>query len=70
MGLKEYLVERNLTNSEVCKKACIGESTLSQFINGKRKIKLETACKISSALKISLDEFMDLTKGDVENENI
>ncbi len=70
MSLKEYLDERNLTNSEVCKKASIGESTLSQFLNGKRKIKLDTACKISDALEISLDQFRELIKEDGEIENL
>ena len=70
MSLKKYLEERKLTNSEVCKKAAIAESTLSQLSNGKRKIKLDTACKISDALEISLDQFRELIKEDGEIENL
>ncbi|MEG2412891.1 MAG: helix-turn-helix transcriptional regulator [Clostridium sp.] len=71
MTLKEYLKEKQLTNSEVCKAASIGEATLSQFLNGKRKITLETACRISDALNISLDKFRELTEGGgVEIENL
>lgn len=63
MKLKNYLEEHNLTNYEVCKIAEIGQSTLSQFITGKRKsINFETACKLADTLNISLDEFRELIK--------
>lgn len=63
MKLKKYLENKNLTNYQVCKKAEVGQSTLSQFINGKRKnVSFDTACKISDALGIKLDEFRELSK--------
>ncbi|WP_061342984.1 helix-turn-helix domain-containing protein [Clostridium botulinum] len=66
MKLKNYLDEHNLTNYEVCKVAKIAQSTLSQFITGKRKtINFETACKLADALKISLDKLRKLTQEDV-----
>lgn len=66
MKLKEYLDEHNLTNYEVCKNAGIGQSTLSQFLTGKRKsLNFETACKLSDALGISLEKFKELVKEEV-----
>lgn len=66
MELKKYLDQHNLTNYEVCKKAKIAQSTLSQFLTGKRKsINFETACKLADALKISLDKLRKLTQEDV-----
>lgn len=62
MGLKEYLKENKISNRTICNKAEIAESTLSQFINKERDLKFKTACKISDALKLTLDEFRAIIK--------
>ena len=68
MKLKKYIKDKGLTNSEVCRKAEIGEATLSQFLNNKRGINFETACKISKALGISTDQLKKLSEEGKENE--
>lgn len=68
MGLKQYLKTNNISNYELSKKSTVAESTISQFLNEKRGIKLETACKLSDALGISLNEFRILTEGEGEIE--
>lgn len=68
MGLKQYLKTNNISNYKLSKKSTVAESTISQFLNGKRKIKLDTACKLSDALGISLNEFRILTEGEGEIE--
>jgi predicted transcriptional regulator len=71
MGLKKYLQEENIASGELCKKAGIADSTLSQFINGTRKdIKLSTAVKIAKGLDMSLDELQKIiSEGRELNEN-
>lgn len=68
MGLKQYLKMNNISNYELSKKSNVAESTISQFLNKKRKIKLDTACKLSDALGITLNKFRELTEGEGEIE--
>lgn len=68
MSLKEYLKKNNISNYVLSKKSMVAESTISQFLNGKRRIKLDTACKLADALEINLDEFRTLIEGEVEIE--
>lgn len=63
MNLRSYLKKNGISNYKLSKKAQIGESTVSQFLNGKRDINLETACKISDALDITLDELREMSRG-------
>lgn len=69
MKLKEYLNEREISQSELVLKAGIGHSTLSQYLNGVRDdVNFDTARKIAKALGITLDELSDLTGGDNDEE--
>lgn len=70
MNLRSYLNERGISNYKLSKKAHIGESTVSQFLNGKRDINLETACKIADALDITLDMLREMSKGGGNIEGI
>lgn len=63
MNLRSYLKKNGISNYKLSKKAQIGESTVSQFLNGKRDINLETACKIADALDITLDNLREMSKG-------
>ena len=64
MSLKNYLKKNNISNYMLSKKSDVAESTISQFINNKRGITLETACKLADALGITLDKFRELTRGE------
>lgn len=57
MGFKKYLKDIGLTNYKLSKKSKVSEATISEFFNKKRDITFNTACKISDALGMSLDEF-------------
>lgn len=62
MSLKQYLKKNNISNYELSKRSTVAESTISQFLNEKRGIKLDTACKLSDALGISLNKFRRLAE--------
>lgn len=65
MKLKEYLEKNNITNRELCTEAKIAESTLSQFLTGKRKnLSFITICKIADALAIKLDDLRKLIESE------
>lgn len=67
--LKSYLKEKSITAYALSKKTDVSQSTISEFMSGKRVIKFNTACKLASALEITLDEFEKLTL-EGENEEI
>lgn len=69
MKLKSYLKEKSITAYALSKKTEVSQSTISEFMSGKRIIKFDTACKLANALDITLDEFEELTMGG-ENEEI
>lgn len=57
MTFKELLKEKKVTMYEVAKVGGIGQSTVNEIANGKRKhIKLETAIKISNVLNVDVKE--------------
>lgn len=57
LGLKEYVQKMGLTNYKLSKMSKVSETTISQFFNKKRDVTFRTACKISDALGVTLDEF-------------
>lgn len=57
MSLKEYVQKMGLTNYKLSKMSKVSETTISQFFNKKRDVTFRTACKISDALGVTLDEF-------------
>lgn len=61
MKLREYLKEQKITAYSLSKKTNISQSTISEFMNGKRVIKFDTACKLANALEITLDKLEELT---------
>lgn len=68
MSLRNYLKNKGISNYKLSKNAHVSESTVSQFINGKRDVTLNTACKIADALDIALDELRIIAKGEKDNE--
>lgn len=69
MKLKDYLDEHKISNRDICAKAGIAESTLSQFLNRKRKtLNFENACKLSDALGITVDKFREMTEENARSE--
>ena len=60
--LKSYLKDKSISAYALSKKTDISQSTISEFMSGKRDIKLDTACKLASALGITLDEFKKMTE--------
>ncbi|MFQ8922670.1 MAG: helix-turn-helix domain-containing protein [Clostridium paraputrificum] len=61
-AMKKYLKKRNIKNSDLSNGAKVGEATVSQYLNGKRTITFNTACKISDYLDITLDELRKLSE--------
>lgn len=51
--LKETLLERGITQSELSKLAGLRPSTVSSLLNGSTRIEFETIDKIAKALEIS-----------------
>jgi DNA-binding helix-turn-helix protein len=60
--LKSYLKDKSISAYALSKKTDISQSTISEFMSGKRDIKFDTACKLASALGITLDEFKKMTE--------
>lgn len=60
MALQKYMEEKGINNHKLSKIANISQATISMFLNNKRDIKLNTACKIADALEISLDELREM----------
>ncbi|MFL2071182.1 helix-turn-helix domain-containing protein [Marinilactibacillus psychrotolerans] len=59
--------EKNISQSELAKRASINKTVISALKNGKiKKPSFDLACKIADALEISLD---DLRKGKDNAEN-
>ena len=70
MKIKDYFEEHKIKNREICAKAGIAESTLSQFLNRKRKtLNFENVCKLSDALGITVDEFRKMTEENIRSNN-
>lgn len=70
--IKQIRNYRNLTQKELGKLCNIAESQIGQYEIGVRKPKLETLSKITTALRISIDQFLalanyDLSQTDVDN---
>ena len=69
MKLNEYFEEHKIRNSDICSKSGIAESTLSQFLTGKRKsLHFANACKLADALGITLDKFRELTDENIRGD--
>lgn len=55
-NLKKIIEERGLVQKWLAKKVGITEAALSNIINEKSNVQMETARKICKVLKLSLDE--------------
>ena len=59
MKEKKIVIEKNMTETELAIRTGIPRTTLSEYLNGKRKIgKLEHATAIAKVLEIPIDEFI------------
>ena len=59
MKEKKIVIEKSMTETELAIRTGIPRTTLSEYINGKRKIgKLEHVIAIANVLEIPLDEFI------------
>ncbi|NWK11752.1 helix-turn-helix domain-containing protein [Clostridium cadaveris] len=57
MTLDELITEKKFSRYKVAKKAGIGQSSLSQIINGQRlNPRMETLISIANALGVSIDQ--------------
>lgn len=64
MNIKEILIKKKITMYRLAKATGLGQSTICEIVNGKRKhIKLETAMKISSELGIGIEAFYEYIGG-------
>jgi len=67
MTFKELLKEKKVTMYEVAKVGGIGQSTVNEIANGKRKhIKLETAIKIANVLNVDVEKIYSCIRGEVD----
>ena len=65
MGLKEYRVQRGLTQAEVSAKAGIRQSTISMYEKGNRIPNIENCSKLARAYGQSIDfvfSLLDISK--------
>ena len=56
--LKEQLNKRNMTQKELAIRTGITEAAISRYINGTRKMRVETCVVIAKVLGIKLDIFI------------
>ena len=69
--IKDELIERRMTQKQLAIAAGIAESVLSETINGKRNISLNTALALEKALGISADYWMNMqTQYDLDSSAI
>lgn len=61
-NLREMREKRNLTQAQLAEKVGISQQAYSQIEKGDTNPSLETALKISSALKISMGKIFSLQK--------
>ena len=65
MSFKKILEEKGFSNTTLAEKAAVGESTVSQLANEKRKeIRLSTAKKLATALSLTTDELYSILQGE------
>ena len=58
--IKDELLARNITQKRLAELAGIAESVLSEIINGKRSISINTAIALERAIEIPADYWMNL----------
>lgn len=69
--IKDELQARNMTQKQLAQLAGIAESVLSETINGKRSISVNTAIALEKALEIPADYWMHLqTQYDIDSSAI
>lgn len=65
MTLKKLLAEKDITMYKLAKDTGLGQSTINEIVNGKRKsIKLDTAIKIAAVLDTGAEEIYKSIKED------
>lgn len=69
MSLKKILEKKGMTMYRVAKDGKIGQGTVNEIVNGKRKhIKLDTAIKMAEVLDVDVEEIYRCIGGKI-NEN-
>lgn len=68
--IKQIRKNRELTQKELGKLCNIAESQIGQYEIGIRKPKFETLSKITTALRISVDQFLELANYDLSQTDI
>lgn len=58
-NIKRYVKMKNITLDALAEKVGVGNSTLSEWINGKRPVTAYALCKISKALSISVEKLCE-----------
>jgi transcriptional regulator with XRE-family HTH domain len=56
-AIAKYLADNGITQTHLSKKTGIGQVTLNQTLNGKRKLPAEEYVLICRALNVPLDKF-------------
>lgn len=56
--LRHLMDAHSLTQATVCKDICVGKSTLSQFLSGKRELSKSTAKKLAEYFEVELSLFL------------
>lgn len=62
LKIKQFRKEKGFTTDKLSEKLHIGQSTLSQYENGKRDIGTDTLCKLADILNVSVDELLGREK--------
>lgn len=57
--IREWRMERELSQAEVARHAGITQASLSNYENGKRDLPLSTLLGVASALNVSLGDLLD-----------
>lgn len=69
MNFNNILKKYNFTQTQVAKILNVNQNTISQWVNKKRKIKIDTLHKLAEALGITLQELLLITEEDNSNQS-
>lgn len=61
-AIANYIDEKGIKQSFLAKKTDLSCNTVSNMLNGKRKLEVDEYAKICEALNVSFDFFYDLSK--------
>lgn len=67
-SLKSLMIQRGLTQTQLATETGIPESTISRYLTGVHRPKVEYVAKMASAMGVSVDYLLGLSTSSIPNE--